>query len=137
MHHVTHLQSFVGAEVVEVVVMGHALVEIPQRVLPRDQELQNHLHQLFSLEGEKMSVSFLSFISIPYDIYSTLFLCSLTHGHSLSVLFAVWGQDGGCVTAATDAANLIFTGQEVLFLKRQRSEVRRRLNVSGGQSANR
>lgn len=48
-HHVAHLQGFVGAEVGEVVVVSHAPVEVPQWVPPRHQELQNHLGQLLSL----------------------------------------------------------------------------------------
>lgn len=50
MHHITHLQSFIGAQLVEVMVMGHALVEMPQWFPPCDQQLQNHGCQLFSLQ---------------------------------------------------------------------------------------
>lgn len=49
-HHVAHLQSFVGAVVVEVMVVRHTLVEVPQGIPPRHQELQNHLRQLLSLQ---------------------------------------------------------------------------------------
>lgn len=52
-HHVAHLQSFVGAEVVEVVLVSHALVEMPQRIPPCHQELQDHLHQLISLQQQQ------------------------------------------------------------------------------------
>ena len=41
------------------------------------------------------------------------------HRHSLSVLLAIWGEDGGGVTVAADPANLILTGQEVLLLRGQ------------------
>lgn len=50
MHHVTHLQSFIGAQLVEVMVMGHALVKMPQGFPPRHQQLQDHRCQLFSLQ---------------------------------------------------------------------------------------
>lgn len=49
-HHVAHLKSFIGAEVVEVVVVNQALVEMPKRFPPCYKQFQNHLRQLLSLQ---------------------------------------------------------------------------------------
>lgn len=38
------------------------------------------------------------------------------HRQSLSVPFAIWGDDGGGVAVVTHPANVVLTGQEVLLL---------------------
>lgn len=38
------------------------------------------------------------------------------HRQSLSIPFAIWGDDGGGVAVVTDPANVVLTGQEVLLL---------------------
>lgn len=38
------------------------------------------------------------------------------HRQSLSIPFAIWGDDGGGVAVMTDPANVVLTGQEVLLL---------------------
>ena len=53
MHQITHHQGLVRAEAVEVVVVGHALVEVPEGAPPRPQQLQDHLRQLLSLQGPR------------------------------------------------------------------------------------
>lgn len=40
----------------------------------------------------------------------------MIHRQSLSVPFAIWGDDGGGVAVVTDPANVVLTGQEVLLL---------------------
>lgn len=41
--HVTHLQGFVTAEAVEVLLVSHALVQLEQGVPPGQQQFKNHL----------------------------------------------------------------------------------------------
>lgn len=40
----------------------------------------------------------------------------MIHRQSLSVPFAIWGDDGGGVAVVTHPANVVLTGQEVLLL---------------------
>lgn len=40
----------------------------------------------------------------------------MIHRQSLSVPFAIWGDDGGGVAVVTDPADVVLTGQEVLLL---------------------
>lgn len=40
----------------------------------------------------------------------------LMYRHLLSVFLAVWGENGGSVTVASDSVNLIPTAQEEVFL---------------------
>lgn len=117
-YHVTQLQSSVWAEVVEVTVLSHALVETPQRVLPGHQEAQDHLRQLLSL-WTKMRGHLTWVVTCCCYFNQTEFVWrmdKLMYRHLLSVFLAVWGENGGSVTVASDSVNLIPTAQEVVFL---------------------
>lgn len=50
------------------------------------------------------------------DVSTEMEKRGVIHRQSLSIPFAIWGDDGGGVAVVTDPANVVLTGQEVLLL---------------------